>query len=201
MKNTCWSIVRLAAAGCVVARFGLAWSTAGAAEARPATQAAAGNAANLKVTFDWKKLNAEALEEYARPVRPGIKGPYWPREHDGIRLGFMYAPAFANFKPVEGAKCYRFSITFWDKEVKNRIGAKEWVFEAEKPHAALTPVWNDLPVCKAESWLRLRVEGLDGKGGKVIGVAENTRKSSQWALVHAGGLPRFQEACAVPGAV
>ena len=78
-------------------------------------------------------LNACA-DEYDEPVRPvGVNGqPAW----NVAAKQFMYAPAFG-FKAVEGAVRYRFTVE--GKGVKR-------TFEAERPTAALTPVWSAIPV-------------------------------------------------------
>jgi len=95
-------------------------------------------------------------EDTSQPVRPGIPGerPFW---NAYSAWGFMYAPAF-DFKEVVGATKYRFTLA-------PRAGGPELSFSAKKPWAALSPVWNKVPVGP----VKLTVEGMDG--GKVIGVA------------------------------
>ena len=121
--------------------------------------------------LDWQKLGAGAVAECAAPLAPGThaKSPFC-------------APRFA-FKAVEGAKCYRFTVTHWDKDRKNPLGDKSWTFEAGEPSASLLPVLNDVPVCAGRTWLRVVLDGLDGKGGKPIAGAPQDsffRKGQAW---------------------
>jgi len=95
-------------------------------------------------------LNEQAAQEYLEPLRPGYEGknPYW----NVFAKRFLYAPAF-DFKEAEGAKEYRF-------ELKAEEGEGEWTFTAQKPWAALSPIWNDVSVGK----MSLTVLALDEKG-------------------------------------
>ena len=135
--------------------------------------------------FDWDKLNAQALAEYTRPVRPGIPGKFpFLNVRSKHHQGHMYAPNF-DFGAVPGAKHYRFTVAHWDAG-KKVLADKTWVFEAPDPWASLAPVWTELPVClmpgeglspnrpekTGDTWLRLTVEGLDGPGGKPVGKAK-----------------------------
>lgn len=99
---------------------------------------------------------APAASETAQPVRPGIPGerPFW-NTHSA--WGFMYAPAF-DLKEVEGATSYRFTLT-------PQAGGAELSFTAEKPWAALSPVWDRVPV----GFIRLAVDGL--ANGKLVGIS------------------------------
>jgi hypothetical protein len=163
-----WNRAMIAAMGCLaLAVGGLGAVTAMAQEADAPPRA--GKPVELKAEFDWATLNAQALDEYARPIRPGVPGtsPFW----GASRKSFKYAPAF-DFQPVEGAKYYRFTITQWDKDGTSRIGDKAWSFEAAEPWAPLTPVWTALPVSEEGTRLRLTVEGLDEKRGKAIGASK-----------------------------
>lgn len=67
-------------------------------------------------------------------MRPGVPGlrPFW----NGRASFFIYAPAF-DFPEVQGAASYRFAVTSGTNP--------GFTFEADKPRAALTPVWKDLP--------------------------------------------------------
>lgn len=98
-------------------------------------------------------LHKEAVAESLIPIRPGVPGKtvFW----NGNAREFIYAPAF-DMKTVPGAACYRFTATAPD-------GAH--TFEAEAPWAPLSPIWAELPVGK----VILKVQGLDKKGGRVIG--------------------------------
>ena len=109
-----------------------------------------------KGLLDWPTLNALALEEATQPVRPGLPGQrlFWNTKASC----FIYAPAF-EFAEVKGAKSYRFTVSSKEKS--------GFTFEADKPWAALTPIWKDLPIGS----LTLTVEGLDAKGGKPVGQA------------------------------
>lgn len=95
------------------------------------------------------KLRAQALQETAIPVRPGVpdQQPFW----NAMAVQFQYAPAF-NFKEVPGANSYRFTIT--------PATGEALTFTADKPWAPLSPVWEKLITGKAN----LTVQGLDDKG-------------------------------------
>ena len=62
--------------------------------------------------MDWKHINAQAVAESLRPIRPGIPGevPFW----NGYAKQFIHAPAF-EFKKFDEAASYRFEINCWDK--------------------------------------------------------------------------------------
>ena len=95
--------------------------------------------------FDYAALNARAAEEYLQPVHPGIPGevPFW----NGYSFKFIYAPAF-DFEDIAGAASYMFTAT---------ADCQSWAFEDASPRAALSPVWNDLPVGPVQ----LCVQALD----------------------------------------
>lgn len=118
----------------------------------------AGTACSVNETrlpeLDYQALNAQALDLYDRPVRPGYEGknPYW----NGYSTRFIFAPAF-DFKEVEGAKAYRYTAS---------VKGKDYCFTAAKPNLALTPVWRQLPVGD----VALKVEGIDAEG-QVAGLA------------------------------
>jgi len=184
-----WTIVAMGSlAVAIVGR----WAIAAAAEEAKEPPTADKHPVKLNADFsDWEKLNAQALEEYARPIQPGIPGerPFW----NSHTCRFTYAPAF-DFKPVEGATSYRFTVTHVEvggKDLEKRLTEKDWVFEAAEPWAALTPIWNDLPAGTGRgeykgNWspdwkkytgphfeaFKLKVEGLDKQGGQVVGVAK-----------------------------
>ena len=104
--------------------------------------------------LDYKQLNAQALNEYDQPVRPGYEGknPYW----NGYSIRFIYAPAF-DLPEVEGATSYRYTAS---------VKGQDFTFTAEKPNLALTPIWREMPVGDVV----LKVEGLD-KQNNVVGLA------------------------------
>lgn len=55
-------------------------------------------------SLDYAAINAQAAEQYLRPIRPGYEGrnPFW----NGFAKKFIYAPAF-DFDEVAGAANYR----------------------------------------------------------------------------------------------
>ncbi|MBQ0116066.1 MAG: hypothetical protein KBT10_09410 [Bacteroidales bacterium] len=99
---------------------------------------------------DIQALNKQAEAEYLIPVRPGTADgsvPFW----NPFCFKFIYAPAF-DFKTVKGAKSYRFTVTSKDSTSRS--------FTADVPTAALSPIWNQIPVGD----VTLTVEALDKKG-------------------------------------
>ncbi len=103
------------------------------------------------------ELRAEAVAESLKPIHPGSPGkvPFWNR----YSPRFMYAPAF-EFKPVKEAVRYRFRILSQAGE------RRTWQFEAQKPWAALSPVWAKVPV----GFVEVVVEGVNAEG-EVVGEA------------------------------
>ena len=138
----------------------------GTGDARPLE---AGNAGKGSVTNDVglqarsadknEDLEAAVAADEIVPVRPGgVEGrPFW----NGHSARFIYAPAF-DFPLVAGAQKYRFTVVDDD--------LKEHVFEADRPTAALSPVWRSLPV----GYVRVHVTGLDAKG-RVVGESGSRR--------------------------
>ena len=119
------------------------------------------HAANMKgkePKLNYSKINALAVKQYNKPIRPGYAGrnPYWNVFSDK----FIYAPAF-DFQPVDGASRYRFVLTPVDGN-----GSKSLSFVSESANAPLSPVWAKVPVGKTQ----LQVEALDIKDN-VIGIA------------------------------
>ncbi|MBP3773862.1 MAG: hypothetical protein ILA34_00755 [Bacteroidaceae bacterium] len=102
--------------------------------------------------IDYKKVNAQALREYQRPVRPGTNGenPFW----NGFARKFMYAPAF-DFPEKDGAREYVFEIS----DAQGRM----WQMKARSPKADLSPVWQQIP---GGTDVTLRVYAVDRQGGK-----------------------------------
>ena len=101
------------------------------------------------------KLAKQAYADSLLPVRRSFEDGQvfwnaWAHE-------FIYAPYF-EFKPVEGAVKYRFSLKCAD-------GA-ELEFDADSPHAALTPVWGAV----REGHTLVKAVGLDADG-KELGVS------------------------------
>jgi maltose/maltodextrin transport system substrate-binding protein len=100
-------------------------------------------------------VSARAADETLTPIRPGVPGksPFWNQN----ARQFMFAPAF-DIRPVGAdAKWYRLTATGSDGKARS--------FEAAEPWAPLTPIWADVPAGLVE----LKVEGLDGHGGRVVG--------------------------------
>ena len=99
---------------------------------------------------DWAALNEQARRESLTVVRPGVPGktPFWNIKSKA----FIHPPAF-DFKAVEGAAKYRFTVT--EKE-----GGKTHVFTADNPWAALTPVWGDIP----PGYVSVKAVGIDANG-------------------------------------
>ena len=110
------------------------------------------------VSLDYAKINTEAAKRYLEPIRPGYEGrnPFW----NGFAKKFIYAPAF-DFQEIAGAESYRFTLTPLDEDVRG-----SWSFTADSPKAALSPIWNEVPVGQ----VRVVVEALDAEG-KTIGKA------------------------------
>ena len=57
---------------------------------------------------DWSRLNIAAREQAKVPVRAGVPGvhPFW----NAHSKAFIHPPAF-DFKEIDGAKEYRFTLT------------------------------------------------------------------------------------------
>jgi len=95
-------------------------------------------AANGQCTPDFALLHKQALAESLIPVRCGIPGvrTFWNIKD----WRFIHAPAF-DFPQLHAADCYRFTLT-------SQTNNKQYSFTAAKTSAALTPVWQDVPVGK-----------------------------------------------------
>lgn len=132
---------------------------------------------------DVEKLNRQAAKEYLTPIRPFTEGrnACW----NTFSKKFIYAPVF-DFPEVEGAVKYRFTVTpdvavaeaavrgdddsaeqaAVREDAPEKLAAQSFTFTADKPSAALSPIWASIPVGKVV----LKVEGLD-KAGNVVGLA------------------------------
>ena len=105
------------------------------------------------------QLQALADADVQHPVRPGgVDGREFWNVHSRLS---MYPPAF-DFKPVEGAVKYKFTVI---DDLLN-----EHVFEANSPTSSLAPVWRDIP----EGYVLVSAEGIDSLG-RVCGVAGKRR--------------------------
>jgi maltose/maltodextrin transport system substrate-binding protein len=96
-----------------------------------------------------RAIPAVAADASERPVAPGVAGqrPFWNQ----FALRFIYPPAF-DFAEIPGAKSYRFNVTGADAKTRR--------FTADRPTAALSPVWADTP----EGVTDVVVEGLNAAG-------------------------------------
>ena len=105
------------------------------------------------------QLAAQSFADALLPVRRTFEDGrvFW----NGFAKQFIYAPDF-EFKKLEGAVKYRFTVTGSDKT--------ELVFEADSPYAALTPVWGAVP----EGDTTVKAVGLDADG-KELGVSGERR--------------------------
>ncbi len=124
--------------------------------------------------LDYNELNAQAQNEYLKPIRPGYdkKNPYW----NNFSFKFTYAPAF-DFETVKGAKNYRYTITE-NPEATEKINKKvvkiinnkfsPISFTASTPNSSLAPVWNKIPAAN----VILKVDALDSKGNVIKTVGE-----------------------------
>lgn len=124
--------------------------------------------------LNYAKLNAQAEKEYLTPIRPITEGknPCWT----GYAVKFTYAPTF-EFKEVEGAKNYRFTITA-NMDVYETINGKKLKiinnnfkpisFITDKPTNSLSPIWKKLPA----SHVILTIEALDAQGKVIQKVGE-----------------------------
>jgi maltose/maltodextrin transport system substrate-binding protein len=110
----------------------------------------------------WKDLPDGKLElqftALGMPRRDALR-INGPAEYKGIPFEKKpgMAPLSFGMPLVKDATAYRFTVR----------QPKAYVFEADQPWAALTPIWKELPVGKVV----LSVEGLDRKGGKSLGYA------------------------------
>lgn len=148
---------------------------------------------------DWARLNTEAARQYLEPIRPGYEGrnPFW----NGFSRKFIYAPAF-DFPQIDGAATYRFTV----EPLGAVQGTAALTFTETTPQAALSPVWNDVPIGP----VRLTVEALDA-GGEVLGkagerefrrdypfrgpyapAARNYRQAAVMSLIYTHEMPQVQ---------
>lgn len=137
-------------------------------------------------------LVQRAKQEASLPIRqcePG-KVPFWNNRLRGTAgpetenaYNCIYAPCF-DFEEVPGAVKYRFTVSAIEK-YSREYGKVDWpmkkpgpfTFEAEKPWAALTPVWNDLEV---GAYWNVEVVGLDAQGKELGQVKTREIKFPTW---------------------
>lgn len=88
------------------------------------------------------ELAALVAQDLREPVRPGgVNGQaFWNMN----ALTFMYPPSF-DLPKTEGADYYRFRVIGSDGKMRE--------FNAAEPTATLVPIWDDLPVGRAELWM------------------------------------------------
>ncbi|MBO7534427.1 MAG: hypothetical protein J6T46_10605, partial [Victivallales bacterium] len=101
------------------------------------------------------KLAAQSFADTLLPVRRSFENGqvFW----NGYARQFIYAPYF-EFKPVEGAVKYRFTVKGADGALLE--------FIADSPYAALTPVWGAV----REGDTTVKAVGIDADG-KELGVS------------------------------
>ncbi len=126
---------------------------------------------------ELQNLRKEAAAESLIPIRLGEPGkrPFWNTH----ARQFIYAPSF-NFKTIEGAAKYRFTVT-------SSIDNKDYIFEADIPWASLAPVWNELPVGEAA----LKVEAIDA-AGRVTGQSKLADPPCLYQDFDKGGYPKLR---------
>jgi maltose/maltodextrin transport system substrate-binding protein len=125
--------------------------------------------------FDRTKLHVQAVEESLKPIHPGIPGKvqFWNRR----ARQFMYAPAF-DFKPVQGAKVYRFTATAY---------GPGWRFVTNEPKTTLEPIWKDLPCGKFE----LQFSPIGVKGGDALRLNGPAQYKGIWFTKETGAEPKL----------
>jgi len=133
------------------------------------------------VQDEMTKLNKQAAKEYLKPIRPFTEGrnDCW----NVYSKKFIYAPVF-DFPEIEGAAKYLFTVTpdiaVYDAQTRadddsneqlqgqpageEKLAEVSYNFTASKPSAALSPIWEQIPVGNVV----LKVEALD-KEGNVLG--------------------------------
>lgn len=113
-------------------------------------------AAECDQNVDWTVINSAARRQAAVPIRPGRPGcsPFW----NGHSRTFIHPPAF-DFKSVNGAKTYRFTLRPEKDEPVVWTASEPWQGVDAKVWSALAP-----------GYLTLCVEGLD-VAQNVVGVA------------------------------
>jgi len=109
----------------------------------------------VKSDINYQKIRKQAVRESLIPIRPGIPNqqPFW----NNYSVRFIHAPSF-NFKPVNDAKKYKFTLSSSDN--------MKYCFIADNPWADLSPVWEKIPVGN----LSLEVYGID-KNGALLDMA------------------------------
>jgi len=100
---------------------------------------------------DWVQLNAASREQAKMPVRTGVPGvrPFWNVKS----RAFIHPPAF-DFKEVDGAKEYRFTLEATDREKTTSAPISSWT--AAKPW---TPVPADIWDSLAPGYYTVKAEG------------------------------------------
>lgn len=120
--------------------------------------------------------------DICEPIRPGNPEagiPFWNR----VSARFIFAPAF-DFPLIPDAIGYRFKVFGADGKLRT--------FQSEKPYAALSPVWKELPVGPTT----VVCEALDAPDRRV-GCIAGTRsfwKSSAFSGGYPGKKRSYQDA-------
>ena len=105
---------------------------------------------------DWTRLNIAAREQAKTPIRAGVPGvrPFW----NAHAKAFIHPPAF-DFKEVEGAKEYRFTLADAQARVSpaaDAAGAPYHSWTASKPWLPIpADVWDSLK----PGYYTVKVEG------------------------------------------
>ncbi len=94
-------------------------------------------------------------EDFSTPIRPGVPGerPFW----NAHTKRYIWAPAF-ELAETPAAKTYRFDFVM-------KEGGEKYSFEAAKPWAPLSPIWNKLP----EGQIEMTVVALGLPAEPVVG--------------------------------
>ncbi len=102
-----------------------------------------------------KQAQRECCSAETTPHHSGGNGiPFWNAES----FQFMYVPSF-QFQPISGCRRYRFTA----KDEKGNVHS----FDAEKPSALLTDIWEDIPEGVVE--LTVRTVNEDNSEGFTVG--------------------------------
>ena len=141
---------------------------------------------------------AKAIEESTVPIHPGIPAErfFWNR----YARQFIYAPAF-DFDAWRTGQVAKYRFT-----AHSDSSNQDYVFEADQPFAALSPIWKELPVGP----VILNVEALNANG-KVLGKVgtrsfyrmpvfagpygkpdKSYEESAKWALEYQFRQPHYQ---------
>ncbi|HBY52981.1 MAG TPA: hypothetical protein DEH15_11125 [Marinilabiliales bacterium] len=117
-----------------------------------------------------QKLCEQSKAECLIPIRPGIQGiqPFWNEK----AVMFKYAPSFQNNQSswiIPNPSYYRYAaFSFKDNQY--------YIFTADSPYEALTPIWDKLPV--GGVYLKVEAISLDEKDAGLAGSRFFTKAAS-----------------------